>query len=90
MPAYAASPYGAHRAIVARNNARRAVASPDDLGMALQEIMKDVPKRLATICGDTPKDSPNGLQLRAGHEAVQLDVALRVSSTGGYLRYSLG
>ncbi|VDC00193.1 unnamed protein product [Peniophora sp. CBMAI 1063] len=71
MPAYAASPYGARRAIVARDNARRAGASADDVRTALQEIMKDVPERLATICGGTPEDSSNGLPSCSWEEAMK-------------------
>ncbi|KZV75899.1 hypothetical protein PENSPDRAFT_661410 [Peniophora sp. CONT] len=71
MPAYAASPYGARRAIVARDSARRAGASADDVRTALQEIMKGVPERLASICGGTPEDAPNGLPSCSWEQAMK-------------------
>ena len=36
-----------------------------------REIMKDVPERLATICGGTPEDSPNGLPACSWEQAMK-------------------
>ena len=62
--AYGPAPYGARRVVEAR-------ASANDVRTALQEIMKDVPDRLATICGGTPEDSPNGLPACSWEQAMK-------------------